>query len=247
MSYFDPRGGSNRYEICTDFFKRWSREMAYVLGFLYADGDITDSVKSSRTQYIKFSSKDKDVIEKIKFILEAEHPIHCRPPRITLHRDGKFYKSSELFYLRIGSRRMFSDLRKIGLTPNKSKVLRFPNTIPDKYLNGFIRGYFDGDGSIVFNRKRWIRVVFTSGGKDFLEQLSDKLSRCLGIRKRPICLSHYSYQLYYFTQEGLKVLNFIYRNAERDNLYLDRKYKFYKKIVPLYTYILDKHIKQMAT
>jgi len=68
MVYFDPRGGSNRYSIKTDFFQKWSNEMAYVLGFLYADGCIVDAAKSSRTQYIKFASKDKEIIEKIKSV-----------------------------------------------------------------------------------------------------------------------------------------------------------------------------------
>ena len=47
------------------FFKKWTPEMAYVLGFLYADGNIVDAV-ASRTQYISFSSKDREIIAKIK-------------------------------------------------------------------------------------------------------------------------------------------------------------------------------------
>lgn len=247
MVYFDPRGGSNRYSIKTDFFQKWSNEMAYVLGFLYADGCIVDAAKSSRTQYIKFASKDKEIIEKIKSVLKAKHPIHSQPPHTSVDKYGRLYRSGEVFYLRIGSRRMFADLKKIGLIPNKSKVIQFPDNIPSQYLGEFIRGYFDGDGSIIFNRNgRWIRVVFTSGSGGFLEQLSEKIAESLKIRRRPIYISHYSYQLCYFTQEGLKLLNFIYREAEKDNLYLDRKYDFYKKLVVQYSYILHKHITQVA-
>lgn len=140
---------------------------------------------------------------------------------------------------------MFADLIRLGLLPNKSKVMKFP-FVPSKFLNYFIRGYFDGDGSIVFSKKRWTGVVFTSGSKDFLVQLSDRLSKALKIRKRAVYLSHYSYQLHYFVQEGLKILNFIYQNAEKDKLHLDKKYKFYKKLSKKYNYILDKYIKQLA-
>jgi len=30
----DPGGGWNRYKFQVDFFKKWSNEIAYVLGFL---------------------------------------------------------------------------------------------------------------------------------------------------------------------------------------------------------------------
>ncbi len=39
------RGGHNRYCCDKDFFKHWSDKMAYVLGFLFADGNITDATK----------------------------------------------------------------------------------------------------------------------------------------------------------------------------------------------------------
>lgn len=42
----DPRGGHNRYKFDKDFFKKWTPEMAYVLGFMYANGNIMDSVIS---------------------------------------------------------------------------------------------------------------------------------------------------------------------------------------------------------
>jgi len=244
---FDHRGGHNRYNCNFDFFKKWSGKMTYVLGFLYADGNIVDAANSSRTQYIKLTSKDKEIIEKIKSVLKAKHPIHSRLPRTSVDRHGRLYKSGEVFYLKIGSRRMFADLKKIGLMPNKSKVIQFPDNIPSQYLGEFIRGYFDGDGSITFNKNgRWIKVIFTSGSRDFLAQLSEKIAKSLKIRERPIYISHYSYQLCYFTQEGLKLLNFIYRKTGRNNLYLDRKYNFYKELAVQYNYILDKHITQLA-
>jgi len=244
---FDHRGGHNRYNCNFDFFKKWSGKMTYVLGFLYADGDIVDAINSSRTQYIKFTSKDRGIIEKIRSVLKAEHPIHSRPPHTSVDKYGRLYRSGEVFYLRIGSRRMFADLKKIGLMPNKSKVIQFPDKISSQYLGEFIRGYFDGDGSITFNKNgRWIRVIFTSGSRDFLKQLSKRIAESLKIRERPIYISHYSYQLCYFTQEGLKLLNFIYKKAGRDNLYLDRKYDFYRKLAVQYNYILDKYITQVA-
>ncbi len=52
----DQRGGHNRHSFNKEFFKTWSDKMAYVLGFLVADGSITDANTSSRTQYVEFTN-----------------------------------------------------------------------------------------------------------------------------------------------------------------------------------------------
>lgn len=49
---------------------------------------------------------------------------------------------------------MFGDLSKHGCVPNKSLILKFPTTLPNELVNDFIRGYFDGDGSVYINNKR---------------------------------------------------------------------------------------------
>lgn len=54
----DPRGGHNRFSFHKDFFKRWSDEMAYVLGFLFADGNVIDATQKSN-KLLEFIYKDK--------------------------------------------------------------------------------------------------------------------------------------------------------------------------------------------
>jgi len=63
--------------------------------------NIKDAVESSRTRYVKFSNTDKEIIEKIKSILKAEHPIYSRPSCIRLYPGDKYYENSKGFYLRI--------------------------------------------------------------------------------------------------------------------------------------------------
>jgi len=52
--------------------------MAYILGFLYADGNIIEANNSSRTNYFQFVSKDKEILEKIKKALNSNHQIKIR-------------------------------------------------------------------------------------------------------------------------------------------------------------------------
>ena len=253
MEYFDPRGGSNRYNIKTDFFRKWSNEMAYVLGFLYADGNVVDAAKSARTQYIKFSSKDKDILITIKKILQSDHPIYYRSPHKILFKDGKTYESSELFYLRIGSRKMFADLKKIGLVPNKSKIIRFPTTIPNKYLGQFIRGYFDGDGCIHLKTTRGkkqrviikrFNTIFTSGSRLFLERLNSVINKITKISKKKVYYNHRAYQLRYSTLDSIKLFKFLYKDTPQD-VYLKRKFKIFVRYFQLYPSKIDKDIENI--
>ena len=186
MFSLDPRGGHNRYKFKIDFFEKWSPEMAYVLGFLYADGDIEDVRKSSRTQYVTIASVDRDILESIKKALGSGHNLNYRAPRKVTYRNGKTYESRGIYRLRIGSKKMFNDLLKLGLSPRKSLTIKFPDDIPDNCLNHFIRGYFDGDGCITIKNGtgkngqailHGVNVIFTSGSKLFLFFSNTKDSR----------------------------------------------------------------------
>lgn len=245
---FDPRGGWNRYSFQVDFFKRWSNEMAYVLGFLYADGNITDAATSSRTQYIKFSNNEKEILEKIKSVLKAEHPIHSRPPHTSVDKYGHLYRSSESFHLRVGSKRMFADLIKLGLILNKSKVMKFP-FVPPKYLGHFLRGYFDGDGTIYLEQRKGIKqklifkrakTVFSSGSKTFLKGLSNILAAVLNARKAKVYKGDKDFQIVYSTKESVKIFKFMYKDPH--DLFLERKFDNFKKFFNTRTKWLDKEV-----
>ena len=65
---------------------------------------------------------------------------------------------------------MFNDLIKQGCIPNKSLVLTFPNKhqVPENLINHFIRGYFDGDGSINYE----IREKYSVRKKQNIKRLN---------------------------------------------------------------------------
>ncbi len=253
MFKIDPRGGSNRYNCNYNFFKKWSNEMAYVLGFLYADGDIIDA-KSSRTQYIKFSSADKAQIALIKQLLKSKHIISERPPKMITFPNGS-YLCKRLYFLRIGSRKMFADLKELGLSPNKSKTVKFPATIPNKYLNQFIRGYFDGDGCVYLqitkNKKqedipRRLKITFTSGSKAFLYILRLKIRRSVGLKQTRIYYNQGAYQLQYSTLSSIELFKFLYKNSSQD-VYLKRKFDIFLKYFRLRPVKIDKDIEELLS
>lgn len=63
-------------DVNKNFFKIWSPEMAYILGFFTADGCLTVNPRGSH--YIEFVCNDKDVLEKIRDVMGSKHKISRR-------------------------------------------------------------------------------------------------------------------------------------------------------------------------
>lgn len=250
MFSLDPRGGHNRYKFEIDFFKKWSPEMAYVLGFLYADGDIEDVRKSSRTQYITFASVDKEILESVKKALGSQHNLNYRAPRKITYQNGKEYESSGIYRLRIGSKKMFDDLIKLGLTPRKSLTIKFPKSIPGDCLNHFVRGYFDGDGCVYLQKAKGVTksiivkrfsVIFTSGSFAFLDKLGVVLKNQLGLIYKKLYDGNRAFQLRYDRSDSVRLFKFLYKSCPQ-RLYLRRKFDIFKNYFKLRPQKIDPEI-----
>lgn len=210
-----------------DFFKTWSPEMAYVLGFFAADGYL--AVNTRGGQFWCFQIKDKELLEKIKDVLGSNHAIGIRTSKLS---------QNPLYRLQIGSIEMCSDLRKLGFTQNKTTRLVFPQ-IPAQFLPDFVRGYFDGDGNVwsgIAHKNRnqpstIIQTCFTSCSKSFLEKLHIEIERETGNKgaihpiKGKAC-----YRLQYSTQPSLKLYDFMYNGAV-GGIFLKRKKIVFEKFI----------------
>ena len=67
----DNRGGHNRKFFNENFFKKWTPNMAYVLGFIYADGNLIHTKRG--TWFWSLQITDKDILEEIKKALDSSH------------------------------------------------------------------------------------------------------------------------------------------------------------------------------
>jgi hypothetical protein len=75
---------------------------------------------------------------------------------------------------------MYDDLVNLSDSNlNDMKIVEFPK-VPDEYLSDFIRGYFDGNGSITEIKGCRINSTF-AGTKNFLIVLLDILKREAGV------------------------------------------------------------------
>ena len=219
-----------KYSVNSNFFKTWSTEMAYVLGFVAADGSLEDA-SYLRGKYLRICSNDLEIIEKIKTAMYSEHTIVKINPKEFVFR-GRKYIAKEKYMLRIGDHKIYNDLVEMGITPKKSRTINLPK-IPLDYAKDFFRGYLDGDGCISFyKRKNRLSVTFTSGSPIFLKQLAGKISALVGVKNHNVLTNNRAFQIKYSTKEAVPLLAHIYFNTA-NVLYLERKYLTFLKFIQL--------------
>jgi len=136
-----------------------TEEKAYWLGFLYADGCV-----HSHNLGISLALHTKDIehLSKLKQALNLKNKI----------QNVKGHNTKRLEFT---DKQMHTDLIKQGCIPKKSLILKPPENVPDHLIRHFIRGLFDGDGSI-YIRKTVCRAGFSIvGSKPIITWTKDVL------------------------------------------------------------------------
>ena len=139
-------------KINIDFFMNWSNDMAYVLGLWFADGCI---MYKSGGYFVSIVSKDKQYLENIGKIIG--------------YRNKLYGNSNNTFELRVGSKTLYKRIKELGGIERKSLKVGMPY-IPQEYLFDFVRGFFDGDGSVHLGYAKYLTMKF-HGHIPFLKQL----------------------------------------------------------------------------
>ena len=208
-----------KLEVNESYFKKWSANMAYVVGFIFADGNITEVTHNGYSDKLGFgvSQKDIDVLEKIKRELSAKQALSI---------SGKYVHFS------IFSQVIVDDLKKLGVSYRKSfrkSPGKIPN-IPQKYIRDFIRGIVDGDGSINFD-KRDYPALSICGRKEMMTFIRNHFVYKFHIYskisqpKKNGKLSNVFY-ICYRSNSAKILINYLYKNA---SIYLERKFKLAKR------------------
>ncbi|MFD1336275.1 LAGLIDADG family homing endonuclease [Oceanobacillus iheyensis] len=198
-----------KYRLNEDYFKTWSNNMAYILGFFIADGTVAKGA-----QFVSLAQKEKYILEQIRDELASNQPIYKN-------------ENTGVYILSINSRILKKDLTEIhGIYPNKSNTIRFPY-VPKEYISHFIRGYFDGDGFVKYEN---FFVSFVGGSKLFMNSLSNEIE-INGFETNFTEHGTY-YRVYVSGRKTIKLFSeWMYKNK---GLYLERKYEaFQRETLPL--------------
>jgi len=208
-----------RLKVDEDYFKKWSKNMSYLLGFILADGCIIQGTYNGYSDSLKFGVqlRDRDIIEKIKSELRAEH---------------KLSQVKNAVHLCIASQEIVNDLKKLGIIYRKSLNEIIPK-IPLKYTKDFIRGIVDGDGSLWFDKRNY-PTLSVAGGENTLRFIRDhffirfRLYSKLSRKTYSEDIKKYLYQISYRSNSAKKLIDYLYTDSE---LYLNRKYAIALKCV----------------
>lgn len=207
----DHSSCQRHYGLNEDFFSNQNSIMAYVLGFIAADGCISDDNRL----IINLSQTDKDFLEQINQLLENQRPI-----KNFINNEG--YGVSSLLCC---SLKMKKDLSKFGIVPRKTFKNVFPVELEDRYKIDWIRGYFDGDGCISKSNGQ-LCFSIVSVNKNTLEEIKNFLYSHCGIPEVNINSKNPNlYLLRYSTNSSKKLFNTIYYPDVK--LFLPRKYLKY--------------------
>lgn len=193
-----------------------SKEKAYWLGFIYADGYVT-----GKNLGIALSVVDKTHLMKFKENIESTYPIYT-------YFSSSSYKSIQYCRMILNSENLVRDLKNKGVVNNKSLIIKFPNEkiLNKSFYKDFIRGYFDGDGSLILSRHSINFKI--CGTKEFLEKLIEIFNEVSDYEfksklfKRNKDEKNNYYLSYGGKNKTLSIMNYLYHNSE---IYLERKYK----------------------
>lgn len=212
------------------FFQKESNDMAWLLGFLASDGTIS---KNSNSIKIGLAKKDREILEKIKSLVQIENPI-------TERTTNKGYDVVELTW---SCKQHKKDLEKYGIIPNKTFKLNPPYKLNKNFWIDYIRGYFDGDGSVnlIKNSNRRgngnLRWQICSVNKAFLQWIIDFLYEAYNIPKVNVHVQSKNREtpLYYFQYSSVatrQIYKILYNDSQ---MFLKRKRDRYEQILTMIT------------
>lgn len=184
----------------------------YILGYLMADGYIDLCGNNCR---VGVSSIDHDIIKRVAAAL-------CYTGNITQRQSKQFPNSKTQYILRVSSKQLVQDLCRLGCVPRKTTKMNLPD-MPDRFRPHFLRGYFDGDGSICMNNSSGQAQVSFTGHNEFLKEIQVIIHNILGIRGHLSQVSQNGFMLQFGGNRQVEsFVDYIYQDA---NIYLDRKFQ----------------------
>ena len=207
---------SKLYDCDENFFENIDTEdKAYWLGFLYADGYVRKR-KSGSEMRLKLSIKDIEHLEKFNKTINSNNDIK---------------QKGRMVILGISQRKFVQHLLDKGCTNKKTFTIKFPNFLKEDLIRHFIRGYFDGDGSIKFTNKKSPSFNLVCGSFEFLESIKTKISKDCNIRETKIYPSknkHFGSVFWNSIPDTISIFFYMYKDS---TVYLNRKKDKFLKII----------------
>lgn len=213
-----------KYKVNDTYFSNIdTADKAYFLGFLYADG--YNNVSRHEVK-IRLSIQDEELLIKLRDIL---YPNRDRPLYYQRRNDRQY---CELY---ICNTNISNDLNRHGCVRAKTFNISFPYFIDGNFYSHFIRGVFDGDGSIClsqFKNGQHKTSFSITGYRPFINEINKILSDSCNVHENKLT----SYKgkderiaslAFTGCRQCIKIREYLYQDA---NIYMLRKYEKFQKL-----------------
>jgi hypothetical protein len=201
------------YTLTTDFFHIIdTEEKAYCLGLLLADGHLTNA------NHLMLTMSDVDIMYKYQKAIDTNIPI----------KRDKYGN----YALNICSKEIGEDLRRIGFHNRKSYGIDISNVIsviPKNLMHHFVRGMFDGDGSIRIYMYDYIKNPQYHFGYTGTKEVVEFVYNYLGLHTKIVKESDITYTCVTSCKQTIKeIYEKLYKDA---TIYIARKRKTFLQII----------------
>ena len=208
-----------KYIVNDEYFATQNDKMAYMLGFLMADGNVS---KTENRIQINLSEDDSDFLN----IFYTE--IGGSPIAHYTQNNGK----QKVCRWQCLSSKIKRDLISYDVIPNKTGFAKIPSKLDKKFYPDFIRGYFDGDGCIWIEKSSGaVGFSLTSHNPEILEQIIEYFEEN-GIPRVKIKVdnrANINYSFKYRKRASQKIYNLLYYN--NSCLRMPRKFDKFTNII----------------
>ncbi len=231
---------NDSFPINEDFFSVLdSKEKSYILGLMYADGWVNEKYNAVQ---IALQEGDSDILLKISNLMFGGRPLYKRV--WTSPKNGKKTMGNEL---KVINKKLFQDLDRLGCSPRKSFTLQFPSEklVPNHLISHFIRGYFDGDGSVMLKFKHGklqspsLNMISSIS---FIEKLQEYFLKTLNIKMGIELKKHYSTPMACLVTSKASNIRILYSYLYKDcgEMFLKRKYDKFKEVLEKTVHIVSR-------
>jgi len=193
--------------------------MAYIFGFWIADGCLK-RYKKSKIFSITQDKKDKYLLEAMLKEMDSNYPLS---------------RNVNCYCFTIVSKTIYDDIIKLGGKERKSFDVKFPK-VPKKYLPDFIRGLWDGDGTIYYlNKAKSFASSYSSASKELIDGLFLALKENIPNLDGSVNKSDNEYVLKFSKNDTIRLKKFMYQEPLDGKLMLKRKYDLFLKTPDYYS------------
>jgi|WetSurMetagenome_2_1015567.scaffolds.fasta_scaffold33333_5 hypothetical protein len=220
-----------RYSIDRSFFSTINtRERAYWLGFLLADGNI-NKTSSGFVLRVRLKELDLSHLQKFAVAIKYDGPVEIKSGFDKFY-NRKTYKAN----ITLCSAKLCRDLNHLGFNDLKRDGLTgIFSKIPKSLIRDLVRGMIDGDGSITYRNKSHTKysVSFCDIHRSVVEwvvkYLNEHINTNLNKLILPVGKNCHSV-IYGSNGQVRRILSHLYDDCH-DEIVLDRKFRRYEMVM----------------